>query len=1522
MRKFMCVFLSVLLLLAFIPLNAYAAPDTQPTIEKTKKLPSQKAKKSSSDFKPKLVTEQSDKQAIVPTGERKEHHASFRPRPAKEAASEKYASDRLIVKFKNNIKDSSINPLIIKLGLKKTKDLPLINAQVMQITGKSSVEQAIQQLKSSGLVEYAEPDYKVNPTMIPNDPLFGELWGLHNTGQWNGTPDVDINAPEAWDITLGSSDVVVAVIDTGIDINHPELAGSIWINPGEIPGDSIDNDGNGYVDDINGWDFWNGDNTVFDPYDGDDHGTHVAGTIAAATNNAIGIAGIAPNVKIMPLKFLGPWGGYTSDAILAISYAKDKGVKISNNSWGGDGYSQALYNAIAYSGMLFVAAAGNGYGDNNDYYPKYPASYDLPNILSVAACDKQGYLAWFSSYGPTSVDIAAPGVDILSTVPIQSGIGAAVEADTGTSKTVFWGFGLEDMLGAADRADAVARALSHLDFDYAGSLLLVDNDRSSDWGARECNSYYLNALADLGINDVTVMEVGDGYPSATEMQIYDAVIWQTGRYYVLNDSQMYNLEAYLNSGGKLFLAGQDAIFSTYGLYDFAPNYLHADWLGEGTSLTSLEGVSVTAYQGAAYNLGYQDGWDPGIWRDHLASASAYGKVNLMYTDSGASSYAYYNGTSMAAPHASGTAALVLSKTPRLDPVAIKNQIMGTAKPLSGWDGLTVTGGMIDALAALTREPIQDIPGIPYPAPFTYVTGYLDSISNPDNVYSVFLNPGQSLTVSLSGPADADFDLYLYEPGSTTVKTGEGIIAYSDEPNTSEESIIFTATEAGEYYINVWAYEGSGEYTLYASWGNGPGWYDNTHHEIQYEGNWTKRSNPQHYDGSINNVNARGAICSLDFISSGIKLIGYKGPDQGIADIYIDGTKVGSADFYSPTHQYQQVVFETNTLTSSSHNITVKWTGQRSPSAKKTSTNINIDAFQVLPLAPLPPANFNVYVSEDNQHFIFNWNPSPTTGVVGYNIYLEKYTGSQQLTITGKDLKTELSAKDFLNRPASIDGVEFIKQNDELITGLTWTLSTEEFKKPDFYGFHITAVDASGNETPNEVAFWNSWSYTYLPFNLSAANDNATVHLSWDAVDWAGYYLIGRSTMSNPYYYDIVDIVEAPTQTYDDDTTNINTTYYYRVFVVDNDWWYWGWSNEASVTTEVVMPPVNFNVEVSQDLQYFNFTWEPSPSENVVGYNIYLETYDNTNMLDAAKAPDKDLQSRIKNKPVRTQSITASELDGWTFTKLNPELITSLSWNLSTQDFEPGEYQFHITAVNASGAETPHEIAFWDSWDWVVLPFNLSAVAGDGVVNLSWESPGWGYYYYIYRSPTGDLYGYDWEFIAELTNPANSYSDTTVTNDTTYYYIIVAYSIDWWNWAYSTIPSATPGAIAQPVTIENDDPLVQYTGNWVKASNSNASGGTFHRTDPAGNSATLTFQGTGVSVISHKAATFGIADVYINDVKVGSIDYYNPGALWQQTVFSATNLPYGVHTIKIVSTGTKNSSSSGTRVIVDAFVYTP
>lgn len=266
-------------------------------------------------------------------------------------------------------------------------------------------EQILAEIMNDRDVEYVEPDYPIQ---------LGDGIQEDAQNQWFHSA---IGSSSAWQITLGSSDIVVAVVDSGIDYLHPDLKNNIWRNPGEVAGNGLDDDHNGYVDDIMGWNFVS-DNAAPRTTNTSYHGSHVAGIIGAATTGS-GINGVAQKVKMMPLKFLGEGGvGRSSDAILALQYAIDKKVFAINNSWGSSNYSKALDDTIAQAekaGILMIVSAGNN-SKNNDTSNWYPASYDESNVISVASTNSKQKLSGFSNYGSRTVHVAAPGENILSTI--------------------------------------------------------------------------------------------------------------------------------------------------------------------------------------------------------------------------------------------------------------------------------------------------------------------------------------------------------------------------------------------------------------------------------------------------------------------------------------------------------------------------------------------------------------------------------------------------------------------------------------------------------------------------------------------------------------------------------------------------------------------------------------------------------------------------------------------------------------------------------------------------------------------------------------------------------------------------------------------------------------------------------------------------------------------------------------------------------------------------------------------------
>jgi subtilisin family serine protease len=329
---------------------------------------------------------------------------------------------------------------------------------------------ALDELSNHPDVLYVEPNYiySINPVVEKNsenisDRMYSKQWGLKNTGKnsggWvrRGKAGEDINAEKAWEITKGSKDIIVAVIDTGIDYNHPDLKENLLVNEAELNGqEGIDDDGNGYVDDVYGYDFANKDGN---PTDGHSHGTHCAGVIGASHNNE-GIRGVMANVKLLGIKFLSDSGsGETVNAIYSIEYAMKRGAHILSNSWGGGAKSEALKEAIqaaADQGIIFVAAAGNSYS-NNDSRPTYPASYKVDNIITVGSMDGKGKKSGFSNYGEKSVHIFAPGSDILSTVK-----NGGYKKMSGTSMATPFVSGILGLLLSQERGMSVENAKERL----------------------------------------------------------------------------------------------------------------------------------------------------------------------------------------------------------------------------------------------------------------------------------------------------------------------------------------------------------------------------------------------------------------------------------------------------------------------------------------------------------------------------------------------------------------------------------------------------------------------------------------------------------------------------------------------------------------------------------------------------------------------------------------------------------------------------------------------------------------------------------------------------------------------------------------------------------------------------------------------------------------------------------------------------------------------------------------------------
>ena len=415
--------------------------------------------------------------------------------------SQDYVPDEIIVKFRQGVDESRKDLARFRVfGARKKAFKVLQNLEVVKLSRGVSVEEAVQISRNNPDVLYAEPNYIVHTTAIPNDTRFGDLWGLHNFGQSGGTQGADIDVLGAWNFTTGSINVIVAVIDSGIDYNHSDLSPNMFRNTADCNNNGIDDDGNGYIDDCYGIDTYNNDSN---PLDDNNHGTHVAGTIGAAGNNGLGVVGVNWNVKILACKFVNSSGsGTTEAAIDCLEYVrivKDRGYNIvaTNNSWGGGDFSQALIDAIdlhRQRGILFITAAGNGnffgFGLNNDQTPFYPCNTYLPNVICVAATTRTDGQATFSNYGRRNVHIGAPGSEILSTMRNGS-----YGTSSGTSMATPHVTGVAALLKAADLS---------LDWIAIKNLIMAGGDNVTSM-ANTVTQKRLNTNGALTCSDSTVL---------------------------------------------------------------------------------------------------------------------------------------------------------------------------------------------------------------------------------------------------------------------------------------------------------------------------------------------------------------------------------------------------------------------------------------------------------------------------------------------------------------------------------------------------------------------------------------------------------------------------------------------------------------------------------------------------------------------------------------------------------------------------------------------------------------------------------------------------------------------------------------------------------------------------------------------------------------------------------------------------------------------------------------------------------
>jgi subtilisin family serine protease len=605
------------------------------------------------------------------------HAAGGETRPlgtAAPTAATTFSPDRVIVEWASNASRSDRNAARQDADVTSMRPLGDPLFQLLAIDPGRSANDVLAALRSDPAVRAASRDGYSSLDSVPDDPLFGELWGLSNSGAgidgFSGAlAGADINAPLAWDRTTGTPSTVIADIDSGYRFDSPDLGPVAWTNPGEIAGNSSDDDGNGFIDDVHGYDFVgaNADSPTSDSDPTDDnlisggHGVHTAGTMGAAGNDEVGITGVAQDVRIMPLRVCANSatnGDETrcpfSSQIAAINYAGKMDARAANMSLGGTTFNAPERDAIAANPQtLFVISAGND-GADNDFEPHYPCNYDplvegksaVDNVICVAATDQADQLAGFSDWGASSVDLGAPGTETLSTFPVLT-------------PTLVDDFEANDFAAKWETTAGTGMGLA-----TAGDGPLTSSGMNDSPGAAPAPSSVHKSTLTSGIP----VPAGSGACTLRGLRFRRPDAGSSFSYSVLGDG----VAVFTNTGSSSTGGSEMASFNT------AP-------------IKGLGGHSVKVSFG--YNAGSSPTAENGIWLDDL-KLSCYAPLS---TPPG---YEFLEGTSMAAPHVTGAAGLLFSLKPTATVTEVRDALLGGVDTIPSLTGETSTGGRLDVAKAM------------------------------------------------------------------------------------------------------------------------------------------------------------------------------------------------------------------------------------------------------------------------------------------------------------------------------------------------------------------------------------------------------------------------------------------------------------------------------------------------------------------------------------------------------------------------------------------------------------------------------------------------------------------------------------------------------------------------------------------------------------------------------------------------------------------------------------------------------